>query len=371
MSLSKLLQNSVSAVLDGPLLRAVAGDVIGEGISLVASPLYTTVRNHFTLSGKELGMALQDSFGRGVSAIGAELGGGPLRNLLRSKLEREIRGQIRTTYFDPYATTHGLDDERKRALQNAIALTCGQLVQARQRILSAEHFPEPDIAALFTAAADTERSILLAQIKATPGIEPLPDEVRAFFSSSGVLDQAMFFFLRETLRRDERVERTLNALQQQGIRADLAALQRQQTEINQTMLQAVQANDLAKMNALLPTLNQLKAASEHLEQMSAFTQRFGDWTVLLDTRLDTLEQTLLAGLGALGGEMHQRFDALEARFEEWMRLIASGGLGSVFRHMMIWPFTAVITCSASNRPLRRFAPHRNTAPAQPMLWVAY
>ncbi|MCB1809777.1 MAG: hypothetical protein KDJ99_32815, partial [Candidatus Competibacteraceae bacterium] len=241
MSLSKLLQNSVSAVLDGPLLRAVAGDVIGEGISLVASPLYTTVRNHFTLSGKELGMALQDSFGRGVSAIGAELGGGPLRNLLRSKLEREIRGQIRTTYFDPYATTHGLDDERKRALQNAIALTCGQLVQARQRILSAEHFPEPDIAALFTAAADTESSMLLAQIEATLGIESLSDEVRAFFSSSGVLDQAVFFFLRETLRRDERVERTLNALQQQGIRADLAALQRQQAEINQTMLQAVQA----------------------------------------------------------------------------------------------------------------------------------
>ncbi|MCB1688138.1 MAG: SUMF1/EgtB/PvdO family nonheme iron enzyme, partial [Halioglobus sp.] len=139
--------------------------------------------------------------------------------------------------------------------------------------------------------------------------------------------QAVFFFLRETLRRDERVERTLNALQQQGIRADLAALQRQQTEINQTMLQAVQANDLTRMNALLPTLNQLNAASEHLEQMSAFTQRFGDWTVLLDTRLDTLEQTLLAGLGELGGEMHQRFDALEARFKEWMYLIASGGLG--------------------------------------------
>ncbi|MCB1808103.1 MAG: SUMF1/EgtB/PvdO family nonheme iron enzyme, partial [Candidatus Competibacteraceae bacterium] len=327
MSFNKLLQHSISIALDGPLLRAVAGDLIGGAVNLIASPVYKAVHNHFTLSGQELGLALQDSFGRGVGAIGAELGGGPLRNMLRSKLEREIRSQIREVYFDPYATAQGLDDGQRHRLQNAIAAVCGQWLQARQRILSTDRFPEPDIASLFTATADTETSLLLAQIEATPGIEPVPDDVRAFFVASGVLDQTVFFFLRETLRRDERVERTLNALQQQGLQADLIALQRQQTEINQKMMQALQANDLAQINTLLPTLNQLKSATEHLEQMSIFAHRFGDWTVLLDTRLDTLEQNLRAGIGALGGEMHERFDALESMFEELMRTIASGGLG--------------------------------------------
>lgn len=358
MNIGKLVKIGVAVALDLPVTRLLAGDLTGALLTEVAGPAAQALRTHFTLTGRELGTALGDSLVRALAAIDDELNGWRIRKTLGSRLEREYQARIRVDFLEPFAAEHGLDAAACQQLCRDVGHGCGQLIQARPQLLASGAFSEFDVALLLASGDDEPLGAsLLARSDTIDGFTPLAATVRAFLLYHDLLGDAVLYFFRETLRRDQRVKATLDALQQAGLWRDLrqhsatlqallderlAALQRQQQAAHQALLNAAQDADTTRTNALRAEFDRLSAlvaqypersaalqaaARDHTARLQVFEERFGDWSDYLGMRLDELQQAVLAGL--VGIEQH--LDRQDALLEDIRALLCSHQLGERIR----------------------------------------
>ncbi|MFO1349685.1 MAG: SUMF1/EgtB/PvdO family nonheme iron enzyme [Gammaproteobacteria bacterium] len=275
MSLKTLLQQGLDIALDGRFLRVFASNVAGDLVGALTEPAIKAFRQHFTLSGHELGDAFGASLVRALAAIDAELNGGRLSKMLGPLHQRQYQARLQAEFFAPFAAERQLSQPEQNALCARISTVCGQLSDAKDRIFIPAAFPEPDLAALLSdALPESSSAVLLAQIRASAGFE-LPTDSVDFFAYRNLLGDAVLYFFREQLRRDERVQRTMNALQSQGIWQDVHALGDKLDGVDQRLNQRLQAE-----------------ARAHREHLQRFQSQFADWSRLLDWRLDDIRDQL-------------------------------------------------------------------------------
>lgn len=325
MNLGELLHKGVSVALDTPILQLVS-----EG---AAGTAYRTLHQHFTLTGSDLADALGDSFARGLSAIDDELNGGRIARALGARLQREYRGRVRTEFLEPFVAEHGLDEATRELLCRTLHEHCTRLLPAREQLFPPGAFPEPEIAELLTTDVDGVSGLLVARIEQLQG--PLPVELRAFLGYRDLLGDAVLFFFRELLRRDSRVEATLGALQQAGLRGDvrrlddrLAELQDQQSRLQSTLSEAIRSGDRAYRDELTARIDRLDdllvGARAHQSRLERFRTRFDDWTAYLDLRLDQLQDAVISEIREVGDEVRDGFDSLHRRFDDLLQNLDTG-----------------------------------------------
>lgn len=336
MSLGKLLHKGIGVALDAPMLRALSNTAAETVAATVAGPAYRILHQHFTLGGNELAEALGDSFSRGLSAIDDELNGWRISKALGSKLRREYQARVRADFLDPFVAEHALDDSAARELRRALNQHGTRLIQARGQLFPAAELPDPDIAELLASRPDGVSELLLSRIDQCG--EPLPADLRAFLAYRDLLGDAVLYFFRENLRRDPRVETTLNALQQAGLRGDvrqldqrLVELHQQQERLQSALSAALQAHDREQRNTLMAQLDRLDDmltdVRDQRQRLEVFQREFADWTGYLDVRLDELQQAVISEIRQVGGQVQEGFETLRQRFDALLLHLHEVGLG--------------------------------------------
>ncbi len=242
-------------MLNSPILQAFgAGDV------------YNVLKDHFDLTAQEMMRAYQNSYAYALSAIAAGLASEDrwqafMQQITDSQVEREFSGQIVGLYLEPFAEQQGLQGAALDEFRNQAITDCQMLADQKAALFQIAEFEltEAELAALIN---DTEiatlSELVLAHLQSVaPGL--LSEPLTQFLAYHNLLGHAVWFFLQEELRDNERFARTLNALRQEGLLVDMQDLQQAQTELTATL-----ENKLTAIEQLLAAQNQqlIQAASQ-------------------------------------------------------------------------------------------------------------
>ncbi|MEK8019335.1 MAG: formylglycine-generating enzyme family protein [Candidatus Parabeggiatoa sp.] len=306
-----LIQKGIQTALDSPVI-----DILAKNLG--ADNLVSLLREHFTFTAFEIAQTYQTSYGYDLAAISAGLAKDDQKNrfiqtLTHSKLSREFFEQINTDYLQPFAAQHGLDKDTlgEDLLKQIKPLSdLPPIFQAPDR-----PFTETELAALVHEQGTLAISdLVLTELQKQPSLD---DTLAAFFRYQELLGNAILFFFREIIRKDQRAKITLETLQTAGLWADVRDIKtaqatltttlQQQLEAQKTAVkQAIDAGDFGAANKItqsLPRLQQtLDDIPQHLQAAQTawqtsqqhlidFSQRFNTWAKLLDEKV---EQVLTA-----------------------------------------------------------------------------
>lgn len=348
MSLKRLVHIGLAHALEVGVIERLGSLTGGFGGGVVGGKAAQLLREHFTLTAAQVGQALQDSFGYAMAAIA--IGVAPeaqarslWNRLVASKVTREFSCQVLAEYLEPFAQERGLAGEALGTLRSQAVIMCQALARRKEELFPDSRFPEADLAALLQESFSAEVSALVLE-----QVGPVdPAELAELLAYRDLLGDAVLFFFHERMRKDERVEKTLAALQREGLWADLrdvkaaqsalqdmlgarlTELQGQLTQQQAIVIQATQAGDYAQLPALAQTLQALKTdigsvqgrladLPERLQEVQAawravdgrvieLGERLGAWGELMTVGFNEV----LSGLEVLGEEMHRARAAAE------------------------------------------------------------
>ncbi|EDN72778.1 hypothetical protein BGS_1183 [Beggiatoa sp. SS] len=306
-----LIQKGLQTALDSPVI-----DILAKNLG--ADNLVSILREHFTFTAFEIAQTYQTSYGYALAAISAGLAKDDQKNqfiqiLRHSKLSREFFEQIKTDYLQPFTAQHRLDKDTlgEDLLKQIKPLSdLPPIFQAPDR-----PFTEIELAALVHEQGTLAiTDLVLAQLQKQA---PLDDTLAAFFQYHELLGNAILFFFREIIRKDQRAKITLETLQTAGLWADVrdiktaqatltTSLQQQLEAQKAAVKQAVDAADFGAATEIMQSLPRLQKTlddiPQHLQaaqtafqnsqqQLIDFSHRFNTWAGLLD---ETVEQVLSA-----------------------------------------------------------------------------
>jgi hypothetical protein len=208
MSLNiKLIGKAVGDVLQTPVIGSLAED----GLAKVGSVL----KEHFTFSAFEISAAFQESYEEALAGISAGLGAdskfaSAVKYFRDSKLSREFSTQVKSHYLIPFATERNISDldQLCKQMLNDIKVLDKPVFQDDNK----NPFSESELTALVgDQTTDSITGLILEQVG------PLDETLAAFLAHDELLGNAVLFFFREKIRQDERVEKSLAALQREGL----------------------------------------------------------------------------------------------------------------------------------------------------------
>jgi hypothetical protein len=230
MSPSTLLQSLLGSLLDSPTVVEIATTVGGKALSLI--------RAHFTYTAYEITKAYQDSYGYALGAIRVGLAAPDKTfaftdKIFQSKITREFSVQIEKHYFQAFAEKRGVKND-------AFSPLCKQLVEnikdlsKRAEPFQFEKITEEDLAALINYQGTIAITDLVIE-----QISPVDDIVADFLRYDGLLGNALVFFFRECIRRDERLKTTQENLQPEGLFVAVQDIQSELEAIEGHIIEAV------------------------------------------------------------------------------------------------------------------------------------
>ncbi|RKZ90930.1 MAG: hypothetical protein DRR19_08665 [Candidatus Parabeggiatoa sp. nov. 1] len=351
MSLPKLIQKTVSAVFNSPLLQAFGmGDV------------YKVLNEHFVLSAQEITQAYQNSCAYALSAIAAGLASDESwqsfwQKITDSQVEREFASQIVGFYLEPFAKVLGLQGTALDEFRQQAICDCQALAAQKEALFQIAQFQltEAELAALVNESEiATLSELVIAHLQSVAQTRELLSEPLAqFLAYHNLLGHALLFFLTEELRDNQRFQATLDNLRQQGLLADIQDLQQAQSDLqaffthkltaieqqlaiqNQRLLQAATPTEFAEVGQQSKTLlleqqaiNETVAEiPQRLQQVQSewqitqtafteFSQQFSQWTVFASTKLETI----VAALPDLQYGIEQLDDKVEVLLEGQAKL---------------------------------------------------
>ncbi|RKZ50564.1 MAG: hypothetical protein DRR08_30155 [Candidatus Parabeggiatoa sp. nov. 2] len=360
MSLPSFLQISLSSLLDSPAVVELAARAGDKAVVIL--------KNHFTLSSKEINDAIQNSYGYALTTIAAGLAAPEqklafLQKLRHSKLEREFSDKIAINYLQPFLnSSHFQQDSISSETgemsanfgANAIK-NCQVLIPYKKQLFqdAAESaLTEADLTAIISYKGPISiTDLVLKQLEKVRPSEKCEDwdDFITFLRYKDLLGNAILFFFHEQLRQHPRVKETFAALQRAGLWVDVrdiktaqqsltATLEQQHGELlrqldeqKQLMAVAMQANDFIQMGEIgqaLPGLQQQATAIERdLKQVSVILQKaqaawqqsheqllqlsadFKMWAVLITEKVEVL-LTWLDELMPLVKGMDEKLDRI-------------------------------------------------------------
>ena len=231
MSPATLLQSLFGSLLDSPAIVEIASQAGTKALSLI--------REHFTYTAYDISKAYQDSYGYALGAIRVGLAA-PDKTLaftdkvFQSKITREFAAQIDHHYLKPFAAKRGVNTEVLSPLRKQLVENIKDLSK-RTAQFQFEQVTEEDLAALINYQGTIAITDLVIE-----QIAPLDDTVADFLRYEGLLGNAVVFFFRECIRRDERLKTTQAVLQREGL---CVAVQDIRSELKTVKAKLAQALD--------------------------------------------------------------------------------------------------------------------------------
>jgi formylglycine-generating enzyme required for sulfatase activity/serine/threonine protein kinase len=306
MSLPSLLQISLSSLLDSPAVVELAARAGDKAVMIL--------KNHFTLSSKEINEAIQNSYAYALSAIAAGLAAPKqklafIQKLRHSKFEREFYDKIETNYLQPFLNSAGFQPGADSSEQGDISAefrtnaieNCRVLIPYKKQLFqdaAASALTEADFAAIMSYKGPISiTDLVIKQLETFSPSEKCDDweYFVAFLRYKDLLGNAILFFFQEQLRQHPRVKDTFAALQRAGLWVDvrdlktaqqslMATLEQQHVELlrqldeqKQQMAAAMEANDFARLTEIGQVSHGLQqqatAIETELKQVSEILQR--------------------------------------------------------------------------------------------------
>ena len=256
MQLKKIIAKGVGAVLQSPVVAALAGD----GLAKVGSVL----EKHFTFSAFEISAAFQESYEEALAGISAGLGG--KSKLTHSKLSREFSAQVEAHYFKSFAAQRNISLDQ--LLENFEVLS-KPIFQDDNK----NPFSESELAALVgNQHTGSITGLILEQVGS------LDETLVAFLVHDELLGNAVLFFFREKIRDDKRVEASLAALQREGLWADVSDIKQAQQQLSTSLQekldehkeliqQALSNNEFDKITSINKDLAVLNNSLQQVPEM--------------------------------------------------------------------------------------------------------
>ncbi|MCK5522289.1 MAG: tetratricopeptide repeat protein [Thiomargarita sp.] len=265
MSPSTLLQSLFGSLLDSPAVVEIASQAGKNALSLI--------QKHFTYSAYEISKAYQDSYGYALGAIRVGVAAPDKTfaftdKIFQSKITREFAAKIEKHYFQPFAEKRNgeaLSSFRKQLIDNI------KVLSKRTEKFQFEKVTEEDLVALI----NPQKTIAITDL-VIEQIAPLDDLVADFFRYEGLLGNALLFFFRECLRRDERLKTTQALLQREGLCVTVQDIQNELKAVKAQISKAL--DDDSPITEFALRRDQLKKAeitwqTRHAELIQ-FNQRF-------------------------------------------------------------------------------------------------
>ncbi len=264
---STLLQSLFGSLLDSPAVVEIASQAGAKALSLV--------REHFTYSAVQISKAYQDSYGYALGSIRVGLAAPDkffalTDEIFQSKITREFAAQIEKHYFLPFAEKQGIKSEALSPLRKQLVENVKDLSKRADQF-QFEEVTEEDLSALINYRGTIAITDLVIE-----QIVPLDDTVADFLRYEGLLGNALLFFFRERLRRDERLKTTQAALQDEGLCIAVQDIKSELTAIKAKISKAL--DDDSPVTEFSLRRDQLKKAetawqTRHAELIQ-FNQRF-------------------------------------------------------------------------------------------------
>ncbi|MCK5716737.1 MAG: hypothetical protein KAH77_04540, partial [Thiomargarita sp.] len=326
--LNALIQKAIYTTLDSPVIEVLAQTInLDKALALV--------KEHFTFTADDIANTYQKSYRYALVAISAGLAAPDekfdfIQQLNQSKLSRDFSDNIESDYLQPFATQCGVKSEvlREQFLEHIKELSSKPLnLQADQSPLS-----ETDLSASLQKQSAITDVILQS-------IDLKQPQLRDFFCFQELLGYAVLYFFREIIKKDSRVEKTLAALQREGLWADVrdmktaqetltVSIQEEINTLKAIAIKSIENGDFSKPEQLQPQLTRLQTsiddvpkrlqtAQASLQEIIDFSHRFENWTALLETKveevliaLDVLQWTI--------GKIDNNVEMLLQEFRQFM-----------------------------------------------------
>jgi len=265
MASTTLTQILLGSLLDNP--------VVVELASSVGKKAFSIAKEYFTYGADQITIAYQDGFGYAVVAIsvGVKTPSQTItQKIFNAKITREFAEKIEQHYLQPFTQTHSIEslpDFRKQAVK---ALKF--FAKHKEKIFEIEKITEEDLAALISyrdTFAITD--LVLEQMQR---LTPLDDTLAEFLRFEGLLGEAVLFFFRELVRKDDRLEKTQAALQREGLCIEVRQLQTDIKSAQEQFNRAVaeQSTQLVEIAQQLQNLQQAQIAWQ--ARQDRFSRRF-------------------------------------------------------------------------------------------------
>jgi len=217
------------------------------------------------------------------------------QTLFQSKVQNDFATHFEPDYLRPFAQQQSLSDEQLPAFRHTAVEQCNAL--AKHTLFQADHVPftEAELASFVTeTGAFAITDLVLEQVPMS-----LDKQVVAFLQSQELLGNAILFFLHEQLRKDARFEKTLAALQREGLLVEVreikSIVQTTEDQLNQAV-KAKQFSEVAQLGHTLERLQQIESVTQtHYAQFLEFSHRFANWAALVKVQIEQV----LSAMGQL------------------------------------------------------------------------
>ncbi len=211
MQFKKTIAKGVGTLLQSPIIANLAGDGLAKAGSVL--------KGHFTFSAFEIAGAFQESYDEALAGVSAGLGADSkyawFKKLTQSNLSSEFSTQIKSHYFKSFAEQRNISnsDQLRHDLLGNFEVLSKPIFQDDNR----SPFDESELAYFVgNQHTGTITGLILEQVGS------LNETLAAFLAHDELLGNAVLFFFREKIRKDNRVEASLAALQREGLWADVS-----------------------------------------------------------------------------------------------------------------------------------------------------
>jgi serine/threonine protein kinase/archaellum component FlaC len=295
MPSQNLLQILFSSLPDSPIVAEVAAKAGGKAFSIVKA--------YYADSADLINGAYQNSYGYALGAICIGVADDKIaftQKMFNAKITREFAEKIDSHYFQPFVLEFGWKSDDLAAFRKQTVKALKEFAKHKDKIFQIEEITEEDLAAFISyrdSFAITD--LVLAQMRQ---IAKVDDTLAAFLSFNELLGDAVLFFFRELIRKDERLDKTQAALQREGLCIEVrnlqAAIKTAHDDFNQAA--ANHSTNLVELAQQLQHLQQIETAwNARHEQLIRFSQRFENqleellgWAQAVYSTLDKIEERL-------------------------------------------------------------------------------
>lgn len=288
MPLANLICNTLGTLLDSPVINFLG--------NLAGKPVIDVLKSHFSFTTLEITHAYQKSYVQVLNAIRLGLRSSTWKKLLSDHVKKEFANQIIKNYFKPFADSQQFSNQELNAFALKLNQVCQSLTKYEQQLFQLQN-NDLELGLIEIVHPHQSWAITELLINEIAKVIQLDQDIIAFFRYKELLGNGLLYFFHEQLRRDERLQTTFLALQQEGLWVDIRNIQKAQQQlvqiINQQQLQVKPPQILYQMQQLW---------EQQLGDFQEFSLQFKGFINVISGRLEFIAKNI--------NELHLKTDRI-------------------------------------------------------------
>jgi formylglycine-generating enzyme required for sulfatase activity len=278
MPLASLVCNTLGTLLDSPVINFLG--------NLAGKPVFDVLKSHFKFTTLEITQAYQKSYIQVLNAIQLGLRSSSWKKLLTNNVKRAFANQLLKEYFKPFVESQEFSQQELNAFALKLSKECHILIKHKQQLFQLQ---DKDLELGLVEITNPHQSWRITEllIEEISNITELDQDIIAFFRYKELLGNGLLYFFHEQLRRDERLQNTFSALQQEGLWVDIRNVQKAQQQLTQI---ANQHQLQLKPPQILYQLQQLW--QQQLGEFQDFSLQFKGFVEVVSNRLEFIAENI-------------------------------------------------------------------------------